>query len=245
VFALDGLESSVWFDESGELLTMKSSIPRLAIMPEKLRPGTLDQLELVGLSEIALAFRSSGTWNVATGRLTLDEYMIELKDAGALSLSMELEGYTLDIHRRVRDAAQKAEKAGSGNAEAEKQAMAEMMAALGEVRLASMKLGFRDGAITRRLLVVQAENMGMTPDELTGQILAMVEQRVAPAGGPQLTAQVKDAVGAFLTDPGALTLSLSPAAPVPVTDIVEKVLNAPDQLAPLLGARLTATANPI
>lgn len=239
--AMAGFETTAWFDESGQLLTMKSSIPDLSIAmdnaPAEIRGG----MALLGLTNIAMEYRSSGTWNIATGRLTLDEQSIELKDAGTLNLSMELTGYTPDVHRRFREASQMAEKAGPGNGEAQLQAMAQMMSAIGEIKLASAKLRFRDGALTSRLLTMQAEAMGATPQELAASAPSMLNEPLARLNDPQLAEQVKAALAQFLADPGELTLDFAPASPVPVTEVFEAALNAPEKLRPMLGVNLTAS----
>ncbi len=239
--ALAGFETTAWFDESGELLTMKSSIPELSITMDNAPAEVRGRMALLGLTNIAMAFRSSGSWNIATGRMTIDEHAIELKDAGTLTLSMELAGYTMDVYRRIREASQMAEKAGPGNGEAQLQAMARMMKAVGDIKLASAKLRFRDGALTRRLLAVQAEAMGATPQELAKSAPAMLDQPLARLSDPQLTGIIKSALAQFLADPGELTLDFAPASPVPVTEIVEAALNAPEKLRPMLGLNLTAS----
>lgn len=238
--SMAGLETTAWFDESGELLTMKSAIPDLSISMDSAPAEVRSKLALLGLTNIAMAFKSGGSWNIVTGRLTLDEHSIELKDAGTLNLSMELAGYTLDLYRRIREASQMAEKAGPGNAEAQMQAMRQMMSAMGELKLVSAKLRFRDAALTRRLLAVQAEAMGATPQELAASLPAMLDEPMARLNDPQLAEQVKSALSQFLADPGELTLDFAPSAPVPVTEIFEAGLNAPEKLRPLLGASLTA-----
>ena len=238
---LAGFETTAWFDETGELLTMKSSLPDLSIAMDNAPAEVRSRMAMLGLTNIAMAFRSSGSWNIATGRMTLDEHAIELKDAGTLTLSMELTGYTMDVYRRIRQASQTAEKAEPGNADAQMQAMAQMMSALGDIKLASAKLRFRDGALTSRLVAMQAEAMGATPQEFAASAPAMLDEPLARLNDPQLAEQVKTALAQFLADPDELTLDFAPASPVPVAEIFEATLNAPEKLRPLLGLNLTAS----
>ncbi|MCU0790905.1 MAG: hypothetical protein MUE79_07635, partial [Nitratireductor sp.] len=238
VFAMTGAESSVWFDESGDLLTMKSSMPQASIPLDVLPSAGRAQLDALGIAKLAVSITSSGAWNIPAGRMTLEEYRIALEGAGSMTLSMTLEGYSLDWYRRAREAAGKSQD--GTDVEAQQQAAAQMMSILGELKLASLKLDFRDGAITRRLLAVQGEAMGMTADELAGSIPPMISGYLALARNEQFSSQAADAIQTFLKDPGAISLSLTPARPVPVTEIVGALLNAPEKLVPMLGAKIAA-----
>jgi hypothetical protein len=240
VFAMSGAESSVWFDESGDLLTMKSSMPQARIPLEALPAAARTQLRALGMEKLSVAISSSGAWNMPAGRMTVHEYRIEVAGAGAVTLSLALEGYTLEWYRRVRASAQRAQEAGTDNVDAQKQAATEMMTAMGELKLASLKLDFRDGAITRRLLAMQAEAMGTTPEELAASVPLMLAEFLALARNPQFSTGAAEAIKAFLADPGAISLTIAPPAPVPVTDIVGAVLNGPEKLVPMLNAQVTA-----
>ncbi len=239
-FTVSGITGSLGYDASGQAIELSTSIPRIDISTEQATPKMRAQLAAAGLSELSLSVRIRGSWNMQSGRLALDEYRLGAKDAGAVNLAMAFEGYTPQLSQQMRELARKREAVDANDVEAKKQLSGEMMAALGQMRIASAKLEFEDGAVTRRLLATQAEAMGVTPEELAASLPAMLGGYLAMAGNQQFADQAISALGAFLANPGKLTLNLGPTQPLAVTQLVEAVLNAPETIVPLLGANITA-----
>jgi hypothetical protein len=239
-FTVSGITGSVGYDAGGQAIQLSTAIPQIDISMDQATPKMRAQLATAGLTGLALSVNVRGSWNVQTGRVALDEYRLGIKDAGAVNLSLALEGYTPQLSQQIRELTRKREAIDSNDVEAKKQVSDEMMAALGKLRLASARLAFEDGAVTRRLLATQAEAMGITTEELAAGLPTMLAGYLAMAGNQQFADQAVSALGAFLANPRNLTLSVGPAQPLPITRLVEAILNAPDQLVPLLGASVTA-----
>jgi hypothetical protein len=239
-FTVSGIAGTMGYDASGQTVGITSSVGQIDISTEQASPKLRGQLGAAGLTQLSLSMSVRGSWNMETGRMALDEYRLAAKDAGAVSLSLALEGYTPQLSQQMQELARTRETIDANDVEAKKQLSARMMELLGQLQLSSARIEFEDGAVTRRLLTTQAEAMGITPEELAASLPAMLGGYLAMAGNQQFSDQAISALGAFLANPGKLTLSVGPPQPLPITQFVEAILNAPESIVPLLGAKVTA-----
>jgi hypothetical protein len=239
-FTVSGIAGTMGYDASGQTVAITSSIGQIDVSTERASPKLRGQLGAAGLTQLSLSMSLRGSWNMETGRMALDEFRLAAKDAGAVSLSLALEGYTPQISQKMQEVARSRKTIDPNDAEAKKQLSARMMELLGQLQLSSARIEFEDGAVTRRLLATQAEAMGIAPEELAASLPAMLGGYLAMAGNQQFSDQAISALGAFLANPEKLTLSLRPAQPLQITQLVEAILNAPESIVPLLGAKVTA-----
>ena len=132
------------------------------------------------------------------------------------------------------------ENLGTANGEAKQEAGRKMMALMGEMKLASLNAVFEDGKITRRLLEIQAQAMGVTPQELAASAPQMLAPMLDAAGNKAFSEQAVRAAGAFLADPGKLSFSVLPPQPIAAGELVGAMLNAPGSLLAMLNASVAA-----
>jgi hypothetical protein len=117
----------------------------------------------------------------------------------------------------------------------------ESKAARAAARLNAMTVRFDDGGFVKRMLAMQADMLGGTPDDVRE---ALVDGALPVALSFVDNASFRDsflvAVGAFLEDPRSLTLTAAPKKPVPLGQVVRTALHSPLSLADLLAPDVVA-----
>ncbi len=79
---------------------------------------------------------------------------------------------------------------------------------------------FEDASITKKLLPLVAQMQGMDEATFVANASAMAQLGLAELKSPEFTAQAVAAIGSFLKDPRSITISVQPAAPVPVSQLM-------------------------
>ncbi len=117
----------------------------------------------------------------------------------------------------------------------------ESKAARAAARFNAMTVRFDDGGFVKRMLAMQADMLGGTPDDVRA---ALVDGALPVALSFVDNASFRDsfltAVGAFLQDPHSLTLTAAPKDPVPLGQVVRTALHSPLALVDLLAPDVVA-----
>jgi hypothetical protein len=166
--------------------------------------------------------RASGAYG-NTGKLTL-------ADGGTLSLSYTLAGLTDGAMRRI---ALPFLRAGEDEA-----ATLEFTAALDAVTLTGATLRYDDALLVRRLVDWWAQQQGM-PVAVVAQNLADAAAENVRAVDPSLAEPARTAVRAFLLNPRAITVKVSPPQPVGLGRLLRFDAGA-DATVPGLGVTIEA-----
>lgn len=232
--------SQAGFDASGTTMVFTGDIPSIAMAFEAAPPRVKGQMAALGLETLQLSARARGSWNLASGRLTIDEYRLAAKDAGTLSLSLAIDGYTAQKAGAIALVSERLDNLGTARGEAKQEAGREMMALLGELKIASIKLSFEDGSLTGKLLAIQAQAMGAPPEELAPVFAGLAGEQVAALLGDGFGRQFFAAFNGFLANPGTFSLVASPPEPVAITQLVGAFLNSPSGIAAMLNANVSA-----
>ena len=115
------------------------------------------------------------------------------------------------------------------------------MLALAGSRLAGLTLTLRDQGLMGRVIAQQARQQRIPPARLREQWAQMALALPLPGGSPTADPYlpVRQALAAFIRQPGTLEIALRPKAPVP---LVELPLALADPAGTALRLGLTATA---
>ena len=109
------------------------------------------------------------------------------------------------------------------------------------VTLERLALTVEDQSVAGRLLDHLARETGRGREQLIADTAAEIETTGADAGLPdELRQQAATAVADFLRRPNVLSVSASPAAPVPVVEAVLGVMTSSDETISRLGLRIEA-----
>lgn len=201
--------------------------------------GQAAPLEALGYREIAGGIEMRGEAPRAGGRLTLDPLRISWEEAATLTLAARLEGVP---------------PAPEPGAQLDPDAT---LAGFSAAQLAGLTLALRDHGLLGRVIAAQAREQRIPPARLREQWAQMALAMPLPGGappagparrgapppkaatGPDPLAGLRQAVAAFIRQPGTLEIALVPPRPLPLGELAG-LAGDPAQAIQALG--LTATA---
>lgn len=170
------------------------------------------------------------------GQVIADGQFVLNLDAGAKTLTLERSGISIDdagsisatVHLGGVDPAVFLAPQSPGEPVAQQQfAM--------RVTLKDMSIEAADSGLLPRFYASVARDAGVSPDAIRDGMAAEIRSQVAVVLGDALSPGSADAVGAYLRDPGRLTIKLSPRPDRPPLTLAEVMSDEP----PLLADRLT------
>ena len=198
-----------------------------------------EAIEKLGLKTLSGEMTVKGSWELASGNVSLEEYAFDFANVGRLAFSFDISGYTLDFMKSIQEAI-KAQEA-NPNKEAANQAMGlAMMGLVQQLTFNSASLRFDDATITKRVLDYVGAQQGVTGDQLAQSLKGMVPLMMAQLNVPELQNQVTAAVNTYLDAPKSLTISAEPEKPVPFPMIMGAAMGAPNTVPSVLGVKVTA-----
>ena len=115
-----------------------------------------------------------------------------------------------------------------------------LMPQLMNVSLGNLQLRFEDASITKKLLPMIAKKQGMDEAAMVANAGAMMQIGLMQLKNQAFTDQVVGAVNAFLKDPQSFTVSLKPAAPIKVQQLMTLDPSNPGAAIDVLGVSVTA-----
>jgi hypothetical protein len=99
---------------------------------------------------------------------------------------------------------------------------------------------FEDSGITGKLIPLAAQMQGTDPQTMIANAGAMVQIGMSALNAPALTEQVVKAVSAYLADPRSITVSLKPASPLGISQLMTISPADPAAAVNMLGVNVTA-----
>lgn len=226
-------ESDAGFDFDATLSGIKADLSEVEDAKAK------DAIEKLGLKTLDGEMTMKGSWEVATGNVSLGEYAFDFANVGRLALAFDISGYTLDFMKSMQEAV-KAQEANPNKEEANQAMGLAMMGLVQQLTFNSASIRFDDATITKRVLDYIGGQQGVSGDQLAQSLKGMVPLMMAQLNMPELQNQVSTAVNSYLDAPKSLTISAEPATPVPFPMIVGAAMGAPNTVPSVLGVKVTA-----
>ncbi|TFF25587.1 hypothetical protein E3C22_09605 [Jiella endophytica] len=202
----------------------------------KADPEAAKTMTDLGYDTLTGSVEGSAGWDPKTGTLSLDPFDINVENAGNLSFTYEMAGYTPAFIQSM----QQISKQMAENPEGNQNAGMAMMGLMSQLSLGSADITFTDDSLTGKLLDYYAKKQGQTVDQLIAQVEQMVPAMLAQLQNPDFQKQVSDAVSTFLKDPKSLSISIDPETPVPAMQIAGAAMGAPQTLPQVLSLEVTA-----
>ena len=115
-----------------------------------------------------------------------------------------------------------------------------MLPELQNVSFSGFTFRFEDNSITKKVMPLIAAMQGMDEAAMVANAGAMVQMGMMQLNNQAFTDQVVEAINGFLKDPKSLTISLKPAAPVKVIDLMTLNPANPGEAIEKLGVGVTA-----
>ncbi|WP_421362493.1 hypothetical protein [Agrobacterium rosae] len=202
-------------------------------------PKSKEAIDKLKVKTLSGEMTMSGSWEIAPGTMTIDEYAIDLKDVGRLNMAFSFSGYTLNFIQSMQEAV-KAQAANPNKEQADQAAGLAMLGLMQQLSFVSAEVSFQDASITKRAIDYAAGEQGMTSEQLSQTIKGMVPLMMAQLNVPELQNAVSAAVNAYIDDPKNFTISAEPAKPVPFPMIMGAAMGAPNTIPQVLGVTVKA-----
>ncbi len=168
--------------------------------------------EALGYDEITLSQDIDIRWNEDTEELTLDRLIVDFENGGSAELSAVVTGVPRTLFENPELAP---------------------MAALA-VGFKSAEIVIRDDSLAERLLKSQAQKMQVTSEQLQAQLAATVPIMLAQINNPEFAKKAGPELASFISNPGTLTITARPDAPVPLMQVMQAISSDPSKLPDLL-----------
>jgi hypothetical protein len=198
-----------------------------------------DVIDKLGLKTITGEVTTEGSWDLASGRISVEESAYNLDNLGRLSTSIDLSGYTPQFIQSLQQTMAAAEA--NPDKDATNQALGlSMMGLMQQLTFNGASIRFEDSSLTKRLLDYFGAEQGVTGEQLAQSIKGLAPLMLAQLDIPELQNQVTAAINTFLDDPKNLTITAEPDKPVPFPMLMGAGMGAPKTLPGVLGVKVTA-----
>ncbi|OAP40530.1 hypothetical protein AU381_01050 [Sinorhizobium glycinis] len=198
-----------------------------------------DAIDKLGLKQIDGQVTMKGSWEIASGKVALDEYAFDFKNIGRLNIAMDFSGYTLQFLKSLQEA-NKAAQANPNKEEANQAMGLAMLGLMQQLTFNSASIRFDDASITKKALDYAGSQQGVTGEQLAQSLKGLVPIMMAQLNLPELQNQVSAAVNDYLDAPKSLTIAAEPEKPVPFPMIMGAAMGAPNTIPSVLGVKVTA-----
>ncbi len=189
------------------------------------------QLKALGYSNITLNMTGDGELTVAGDSFGMNgTFGVSSKDMAGFTFSYGASEIPIAVMAELQTA-QKTGRPPDFNM---------LMPQLMNVTLSGFKMRFEDASITKKVLPLIARMQGMDEAAMVANAGAMMQLSLMQFKNQAFTDQVVGAVNTFLKDPKSFTVSLQPAAPVKVQQVMTLDPSNPGAAIDLFGASVTA-----
>ncbi|UDF30107.1 UNVERIFIED_ORG: hypothetical protein LHK14_01925 [Roseateles sp. XES5] len=240
VFSMSGMEANITRMDADAGLEFDATLSDLkADLTTVEDPKAKETLDKLGIHSLDGEVSMSGSWELASGKMTVDEYAFDFKDIGRLNLTLAFSGYTLDFLKSMQEAL-KAAEANPNKEEANAAMGMSMMGLVQQLTFNNASISFEDASITKKLLDYAGSEQGVTGDQMAQSLKGLVPIMIAQLNMPDLQNQISAAVNTYLDDPKSLKISAEPKEPVPFPMIMGAAMGAPQTIPQVLGVTVTA-----
>lgn len=240
VFSMSGMQANVARMDGDAGLTFDATLSDInADLTQVEDAKSKETIEKLGMQSIDGKMTIKGSWELASGKLALDEYALDFNDVGRLDLSFAISGYTMEFLNAMRQAME-ASQANPNKDEANAALGLSMMGLLQQLTFNSAAISFADASLTKKVLDVVGAEQGVSGEQMAQSLKGMVPLMIAQLNMPELQNQIAQAVNTYLDDPKSITISAAPASPVPFPMIMGAAMGAPNTIPQVLGVKVTA-----
>ncbi|MDB5527084.1 MAG: hypothetical protein JWR51_187 [Devosia sp.] len=248
VIGIESMESGSTFEPaqgSADLTNLSSTLSITGITAdlstvkeEDAQAGAV--VEGLGLTNIAGDITGSFNWSMADGHMTVDQFLFDFADVGAIDMTVDLTGLTPALLTKLQEANKAVEAAGDPTSEAAQAAQAMMgMELLQGLSIGGANIRYDDASLAGKLLEFFAQAQGIDKAQMVEGLKAMVPQMIASVGIPELVDLVAPPVSTFLDDPKSLEVDVAPGSPTSLLVLMAAASN-PASLITALGVTVTA-----
>jgi hypothetical protein len=179
------------------------------------------QLKAMGYDKLTLGFFGSGSLDETTGDLVIDDITIDGTDLGTVTLAGTFGGLTADVVKDLKQPHPSQD-------------------AFAKVTLKEASVYYGDASLAGRIIAEQAKQMGQEPAAFVGQITGALPLLLSTIGNQPFQDKLAQGMTTFLKDPKNLTITVKPAAPIALMELLSTSQTAPQTLPDVLKADVIA-----
>ena len=244
IIKIDGMEAVNDFafagDDSLESITSKVIISNIwadlsTVGEEEPEAGAV--IEALGLTTISGNISQSMVWTMADGHLVVDEGKMDFDNIGALDVTFDITGFTLDVLDKLY--ALQASDVDPTSEEGQAQQMMLGMEMAQALSIVGANVRYDDAGLAGKLLDMFAAQAGVDRAQFVESIKPTLPALVGQAGIPALTEMVVPAVNTFLDDPQSFEVTVAPPSPTSMLVLAAAAAN-PAGLLTAMGLKVTA-----
>lgn len=194
--------------------------------------------EALGYDSLFVDILIDGSWDMKSGKVVVNNYSLDAKDAGRLSIAGAISGYTEALAIRFRTLSAELQSI-TDPKELQKKNIA-LLGMLSQLSLDNLTLSYKDASLADRVLELQSKQMGMPKDDLVKLLPTMLPMVAAPLQNAEFIGSLAGNVAKFLNQPGDISISANPSRPIPFTEIMISGSTQPHKLIDLLGVTVKA-----
>lgn len=240
VFSMSGMQANIVRMDNDAGLTFDATLSDIkADLTQVEDAKSKETIEKLGMQTIDGKITMKGSWELASGKLAMDEYALDFNDVGRLDLSFAISGYTMEFIKTMRQAMETSQ-ANPNQEEANAALGMSMMGLLQQLTFDSAAISFADASLTKKVLDVVGAEQGVSGEQMAQSLKGMVPLLIAQLNMPELQNQISQAVNTYLDAPKNIKISAEPASPVPFPMIMGAAMGAPNTIPQVLGVKVTA-----
>ncbi|SDQ96096.1 hypothetical protein [Pseudovibrio sp. Tun.PSC04-5.I4] len=210
-------------------LSASVDIANIILSKSMFDPAQQAWLDQLGLTEVQGNIVFEGEWDGTTGELKISTGEVVLEKILAVQLAIQLNGLTDTVVDQV------VELAAKGNTVA--------LDLLQSTAVSSFSLSLINEGGIENILERQAHTQGKTRPTYINNLTAKMDRHLSRIPDKAKKLEFSEAFDSFLQNPQSITLSITPMAPVSVTQILGVSAISPLSLISLLGIGLEANVN--
>jgi hypothetical protein len=196
---------------------MDLNLSDFAIQVDQIEDETMAAIfEDLGYEEILIDLGIDWTWREVDQSLTLHNLSLGIDDVGSVAAELELRGLTREMIENLSEEAFFA------------------------LEFVSARLTVQDDSITGRAINMQAQRLGITPEQFRGQIRQAIPFFLMVLQDAAFQGQIAPTLQAFIDNPGSVTMTLRPKQPLPLMELLAAASEAPQRLPSLLTVEVEA-----
>lgn len=237
VFKMDGIVYTASAYEPGQPLITDMAIKGMEADMTKL-PDEKSRavMQALGYTTLSGGMTMKGSWNPVDGRMEITEWMLDVTDAAALNITMDIGGFTTAFIQQMQDIAAKQE-----SGEMNEQAMGfAMMGLMQQLSFNGAQIALDDASLTGRVLDFMAAQQGAKREDIVNMAKGMTPILLSQLQNPAFASMAAQAISEYLDNPQSLTVTAAPDAPVPAPQIMGAAMGAPQTIPDILAVKVTA-----
>lgn len=188
------------------------------------------ELGAYGYNAVVFDVEGSGKWDDVAGTIAVDRLDVNFRDMATLKLNFTVEGVTAAVYEEMSRLGEAADDA----------AKARQMELLQNLSVRGAQVRLENNSIVQKVIDKQAKDAGMPSKDFVQTMTLTLPVMLASLKNKAFEKEIAVAVKTFLADPKALTIRLTPKAPVSFAQIVGSAMMAPNTLPGMLSASVKA-----